>query len=261
MSLDARAAPPAAQLIIDLVNTVEWQTDDETWISPHALATWLETRTGAPRAKLTDGDLTMARRIREGLREVLLTHGGHEPLSGAIAGVNAVLTQLPVHLRFADDGGIHVASGDASFLEPVLTALDAVRADGSWDRVKACSRDSCRWAYWDASRNLSGRWCSMKGCGNYVKMRRRNSPDAAASDTLALEGRAPRMLDVAARAGVSIKTVSNVVTGAVRVAPETRVRVESAIEELGFRPNLAARELRTGRREAVTSASHGAGRS
>ncbi|MBT2484681.1 LacI family DNA-binding transcriptional regulator [Microbacterium sp. ISL-108] len=57
------------------------------------------------------------------------------------------------------------------------------------------------------------------------------------------------MLDVAARAGVSIKTVSNVVTGAVPVSPATRERVEAAIEELDYRPNLAARELRRGRRQ------------
>jgi DNA-binding LacI/PurR family transcriptional regulator len=53
--------------------------------------------------------------------------------------------------------------------------------------------------------------------------------------------------DVAARAGVSIKTVSNVVNGYVHVAPQTRDRVEAAIAELGYRPNLSARSLRGGR--------------
>jgi len=53
--------------------------------------------------------------------------------------------------------------------------------------------------------------------------------------------------DVAARAGVSARTVSNVVNGSARVAPETRRRVQEAIEELGYRPNLAARSLRAGR--------------
>ncbi len=53
--------------------------------------------------------------------------------------------------------------------------------------------------------------------------------------------------DVAARAGVSARTVSNVVNGSARVAPETRRRVQEAIDELGYRPNLAARSLRAGR--------------
>ncbi|MGW6202656.1 LacI family DNA-binding transcriptional regulator [Streptomyces sp. NPDC055089] len=53
--------------------------------------------------------------------------------------------------------------------------------------------------------------------------------------------------DVAARAGVSARTVSNVVSGSARVAAETRRRVQEAIDELGYRPNLAARSLRAGR--------------
>ena len=55
--------------------------------------------------------------------------------------------------------------------------------------------------------------------------------------------------DVARLAGVSTKTVSNVVHDFPKVAADTRRRVQWAIEELGYRPNLAARELRTGRRE------------
>jgi DNA-binding LacI/PurR family transcriptional regulator len=58
---------------------------------------------------------------------------------------------------------------------------------------------------------------------------------------------AVRLQDVAAQAGVSVKTVSNVVNGYVHVAPGTRARVEAAISELGYRPNLSARNLRGGR--------------
>ncbi|MET7906543.1 LacI family DNA-binding transcriptional regulator [Streptomyces sp. NPDC005355] len=56
-----------------------------------------------------------------------------------------------------------------------------------------------------------------------------------------------RLKDVAALAGVSIRTVSNVVSGAASVAEETRARVQAALDELGYRPNLAARNLRAGR--------------
>ncbi len=52
---------------------------------------------------------------------------------------------------------------------------------------------------------------------------------------------------VAERAGVSIRTVSNVVSGFALVAPETRARVQQAIDELQYRPNAAARHLRGGR--------------
>ncbi|MGW0605381.1 LacI family DNA-binding transcriptional regulator [Streptomyces sp. NPDC002644] len=56
-----------------------------------------------------------------------------------------------------------------------------------------------------------------------------------------------RLKDVAARAGVSIRTVSNVVSGSGSVAEATRAKVQAALDELGYRPNVAARNLRAGR--------------
>jgi len=53
--------------------------------------------------------------------------------------------------------------------------------------------------------------------------------------------------DVARLAGVSIKTVSNVINDYPHVRPDTRERVNRAIAELGYRPNLSARGLRSGR--------------
>lgn len=58
---------------------------------------------------------------------------------------------------------------------------------------------------------------------------------------------AVRLLDVARAAGVSPKTVSNVINGTARVADHTRLRVQQAIDTLGYHPNAAARWLRTGR--------------
>ncbi|WP_248959082.1 LacI family DNA-binding transcriptional regulator [Sphaerisporangium perillae] len=53
--------------------------------------------------------------------------------------------------------------------------------------------------------------------------------------------------DVAHLAGVSVKTVSNVVNGYAHVSPATRRKVEQALSELDYRPNLSARNLRQGR--------------
>ncbi|BCW52328.1 hypothetical protein StoSoilB13_46700 (plasmid) [Arthrobacter sp. StoSoilB13] len=52
--------------------------------------------------------------------------------------------------------------------------------------------------------------------------------------------------DVARRAGVSPKTVSNVMNGIVPVSAPTRLRVEQAMQELDYVPNLSARGLRNG---------------
>lgn len=61
----------------------------------------------------------------------------------------------------------------------------------------------------------------------------------------------PTLRDVAALAGVSIKTVSRVVNGTSNVAEPTAARVRDAIDALGYRPNPLARSLRTGRDDAI----------
>ncbi|GAA3567184.1 LacI family DNA-binding transcriptional regulator [Nonomuraea rosea] len=55
------------------------------------------------------------------------------------------------------------------------------------------------------------------------------------------------MADVAKLAGVSGQTVSRVVNGNDRVTAETRLKVETAMKQLGYRANIAARALATGR--------------
>lgn len=67
----------------------------------------------------------------------------------------------------------------------------------------------------------------------------------------------PTVKDVATRASVSPKTVSNVVNGVVFVAPATRERVERAIAELGYVPNMSARGLRNGRSGVIAIAMPG----
>lgn len=62
------------------------------------------------------------------------------------------------------------------------------------------------------------------------------------------------MKDVAALAGVSPKTVSNVVTGTFTVSEETRTKVERAMQQLDFVPNLSARGMRTGRSGTIALA-------
>lgn len=59
------------------------------------------------------------------------------------------------------------------------------------------------------------------------------------------------MAQVAALAGVSTQTVSRVANDSPRVDPATRERVERAMGELGYRPNRAARALRTGRTQTL----------
>lgn len=66
--------------------------------------------------------------------------------------------------------------------------------------------------------------------------------------------RRPSIKDVAVLAGVSWRTVSNVIHGHRYLRPETKDKVEAAIKELGYRPRVAARQLRGGKSQLLTLA-------
>ena len=76
--------------------------------------------------------------------------------------------------------------------------------------------------------------------------------------TLESTSRGAVMVDVARLAGVSQKTVSRVVNNAPHVRPDVREKVNRAIEELGYRPNVAARALASSRTHIIGMLAAGA---
>ncbi|MBV9916401.1 MAG: CGNR zinc finger domain-containing protein, partial [Solirubrobacterales bacterium] len=63
-------------------------------------------------------------------------------------------------------------SGVDGALGRIMVGVHAAIADGTWPRLKACERDSCRWAFYDHSKNQSGRWCQSSVCGTRERSRR-----------------------------------------------------------------------------------------
>ena len=170
------AIPPAARLLRDFVNTREPQLDQESFTSAEQLRDWLAVHRLLPAGtQLNSAHLATAIAVREGLRAILLGHAGHGTDPAAVAAYNSALAEVPVRLVFADGAHRLVPAHDAPAAHALAQLLDAVRRceqDHAWHRLKVCARDTCRWAFYDASRNQTRRWCSMAGCGNHVKMKR-----------------------------------------------------------------------------------------
>ena len=61
----------------------------------------------------------------------------------------------------------------------LLMSVTAAMTAGNWNRLKVCANDACQRAFYDSSRNRSGRWCSMATCGNRMKGRAYGSVTAA----------------------------------------------------------------------------------
>ena len=190
---DEEQVPSRIRLVRDFVNTYEPQVDEESLPTSDALRDWLvEQRLVPAGAPVSDSDLAATLVLREGFRNVLLSHAGHDPDPRALEAFRSVLADLPVRLDF-DAADYRLVS---TRTDPVGQALgqllDAIRQasqDGTWPRLKVCARDTCRWAFYDASRNQVRRWCSMAGCGNHVKMKRAYATrKARAGATTAADG-------------------------------------------------------------------------
>jgi DNA-binding LacI/PurR family transcriptional regulator len=80
---------------------------------------------------------------------------------------------------------------------------------------------------------------------DHIADNKQHRQDITSRSTQMVQRKIPSIRDVAAMAEVSHQTVSRVLNEPGRVSPVTRARVERAIEVLGFRPNVAARALRS----------------
>jgi predicted RNA-binding Zn ribbon-like protein len=123
-------------------------------------------------------DLSRLRAFREGLREVLDANGGAGEASSAWAALEPFVQAASYGMRI-DVSGSPALEPAGHGAERTIAALLAIVYDamrrGYWPRLKACRKESCRWAYYDHSKNGSGVWCDMAVCGNRMKAKRRRN--------------------------------------------------------------------------------------
>lgn len=173
-----KTAPEPLRLVQRFINSTEiheTRPPDEELASPEALRDWLAERDLMDRSEVvSDADLARALDVREGLRALLMAHNG-EPLdSERIEKLDRVARRMPVRVCFGEDAQPELVA-DSGGVDGALARLLAIVAtaaeQGTWERLKACPRDCCMWAFYDRSKNRSGRWCSMDSCGNVEKAR------------------------------------------------------------------------------------------
>jgi predicted RNA-binding Zn ribbon-like protein len=170
-----KRAPEPLLLVQRFVNSVDLEDGDEELVSPAALQQWLAGRRLMQREDpVTDGDLRRAVDVREGLRALLLANNGEDFDAAAVERLDRAASRAGLRLRFRE-GGCAEFEPDATGVDGALARLLAIvaeaRVDGTWERLKACPRTDCEWAFYDHSKNRSGRWCNMAVCGNVEKAR------------------------------------------------------------------------------------------
>jgi predicted RNA-binding Zn ribbon-like protein len=165
------------ELVCAFVNTADLEEQRDDLIDPRGLVHWLAAhRLSGEHARASAADVAEARAVREALRELLwANNGGAVDTAKAAATLDAAGRRVGLTVRFdfktgaiklvPRERGVHGALGS------VLAAVAEAMTDGSWQQLKACRSDTCRWAFVDSARNHSRQWCSMKVCGNRQKAR------------------------------------------------------------------------------------------
>jgi predicted RNA-binding Zn ribbon-like protein len=170
-------------LLQDFVNTNDVEGGEDALGSPELLRDWLAERGLMDRSDgVPDAAWRRAIDVREGLRVLGRANNG-EPLDRErLAAMNRAAAEIPVVVGVdAGDWRLRPAeAGVDGFVGGILSTLARAMADGSWSRVKSCRNDTCRWLFYDHSRNRSGTWCTMAICGSRMKSRAYRSRQRAA---------------------------------------------------------------------------------
>lgn len=173
---DRSPAPAGLALVQAFLNTTDREDRIDQLYDLDGLHQWLRTnRLPGADEPLREGDRRRLVTFREALRAVIggRDHDGVDPAANDI--VNEAAREATLTVAFDRHG--------EPTLEPRVRGLDALVArlvaditaasmDGTWLRLKVCPRTACGWAFYDASKNRSGRWCAMAVCGSRTKSAR-----------------------------------------------------------------------------------------
>jgi predicted RNA-binding Zn ribbon-like protein len=172
---DRDPAPGAAlHLVQDFVNTNDIEGGTDALGTPERLYHWLADRELVSLAeRIAFDELRRTLEVREGLRALARANNGETLDRDRLAALNRSAKDIPLVIGLKpDDWSLQPAGrGVDEFLGIILASVARSMADGSWSRIKACRNDTCRWLFYDHSRNRSGTWCTMAICGNRMKSR------------------------------------------------------------------------------------------
>jgi predicted RNA-binding Zn ribbon-like protein len=163
------------EIIERFVNTAHFEQGEveEQLDSPAALEAFLA-ENDLGKVAVKPADLRRALDVREALRNVIGANNGVPLDPGSVDLLNRTAARAKVVAAFDDHASWRVepvSDGVDGALGQMLATVFRAMSDGSWTRMKACGNPDCRWAFYDASKNRSGRWCEMSSCGNRMKAR------------------------------------------------------------------------------------------
>jgi predicted RNA-binding Zn ribbon-like protein len=168
-------APGQLALVQAFVNTNNLERERDRFATPSQLRAWLvEHHLLDPAATVDEADCRRTLGVREALRALLLANNGAPYDAETTEVLNRAARRARLVVSFDESGRatLEPAAPDVDgALGKLLAGVYTTMAEGTWHRLKACRDDACQWAFYDASKNRSGAWCTMAECGNRAKAR------------------------------------------------------------------------------------------
>jgi len=181
-------APGPLREVQAFVNTrdVEEETDDLA--SAESATAWLRARDVPLSSPVSEADRERLVEVREALRDLLVTHDGDPADPGSGRRLDRLLAEVRLQPRLSPEGATLIAGGRGvdAYLARLAIAIVEATVAGTWQRLKVCRLSTCRWAFYDHTKNARGTWCSMRVCGTRAKARAYRARRAATQIQLEL---------------------------------------------------------------------------
>lgn len=172
--MPTQPAPGDLELVRAFVNTRDVEAGLDELADGEAVRAWFAARRIPIEGAITEADHRRILEMREALRSLMAANAGHESDEQATPLLNRAAANARLVLSFEEDGRADLIA-DSTGVDRVAGVLLAnvfeAMVAGTWERLKACLNDECSWAFYDHSRNRSGKWCTMAVCGNRMKVR------------------------------------------------------------------------------------------
>ena len=167
-------APGSLERVRQFINTLDLDADRDAFRAPDDARAWLTKHGLSASGDLDGAGLGRLVAFREDLRQLIAARSESLAVADDTLRSLAQFAQLaPLTVGFGPDGNARLepARGSDAAMAALFVDVATAVGGGSWARLKVCANDACQWAFWDASRNRSGVWCTMAVCGNRMKGR------------------------------------------------------------------------------------------
>ncbi len=168
---DGKPAPGQLLVVQGFLNTWSEELALEDFKTAESTDAWLrQTDLLSSPKPLSDQEAQRLRLFRQTLRDFIQGNSAHEHITA----INDFISKVNLGVSLMANGEIALSprsQGIDQVLGRLVTIIHASIIDGCWRRLKCCELASCGWAFYDSTRNRSGRWCSMKTCGSRHKAR------------------------------------------------------------------------------------------